>query len=82
MADTETKIGQLLDTLGVLASLDPEDMVSDALVLMKVVGKDGRVSIGIATSEGMDWITRLGLLNGYDRLENHKWFKGDSSDDD
>lgn len=62
MADQ--RIGQLLDTLGVTADLDDGDMVTDALVILKVVGQDGEVPIVIAASETLDGITQKGLLQG------------------
>lgn len=80
MAD-EQKIGELLDSLGVTMILDKGDMVTDALVLMKVVGEDGGVSIGVARSEALDWITRLGLLDGYSRLEGHRFGTVTDSDE-
>jgi hypothetical protein len=33
-----------------------------ALVLIKVVDADGGVRLSLAYSDGMDWITRLGML--------------------
>lgn len=62
MADQS--IGQLLDSLGVTADLDDGDMVTDAVVILKVVGQDGEVPIVIGTSETLDGITQKGLLQG------------------
>ncbi|MFJ4637598.1 hypothetical protein ACIP69_18490 [Streptomyces hygroscopicus] len=58
----EQKIGQLLDTLGVTADLDDEDMPVDAVVLLKVVRADGAVSLVKGDSESLDWISSLGML--------------------
>lgn len=77
----EQKIGELLDSLGVTMVLAEGDMVTDALVLMKVVGEDGTVSIGVARSEALDWITRLGILDGYSRLEGHRFDTVTDSDE-
>ena len=55
-------IGQLIDTLGVKANIAPDDLPAAALVLLKIVDADGSVRLSLAYSEGMDWITRLGML--------------------
>ena len=55
-------IGQLLDTLGVTSTIAPDDLPVAALVLLKVVNADGDVRLSAAWSDGMDWITRLGML--------------------
>jgi len=47
----EQKIGQLLDTLGVTMCLDEGDMVTDVVVIMKVLEQDGTVNIGMTKSE-------------------------------
>ena len=61
MSDTQP-IGQLLDNLGVAATIAPDDLPVAALVLLKVVDADGGVRLSLAYSDGMDWITRLGML--------------------
>jgi len=55
-------IGQLLDTLGVTSTIVPDDLPVAALVLLKVVDATGGVRLAAAWSDGMDWITRLGML--------------------
>lgn len=55
-------IGELLDGLGVVATLSPDDMPTDALVLLKVVQADGSVRMVSAWSDGMSWIERIGML--------------------
>ena len=55
-------IGQLIDSLGVVSTIAPDDLPVAALVLLKVVDADGGVRLGLAFSDGMDWITRLGML--------------------
>jgi hypothetical protein len=68
MADQ--KIGQLLDTLGVSTNLSDGDMVTDALVILKVVKADGTVSLIKTTSEAVDWITAVGMLTAAAEIEN------------
>ena len=55
-------IGQLLDSLGVTSTIAPDDLPVAALVLLKVVDATGGVRLNLAYSDGMDWITRLGML--------------------
>ena len=55
-------IGQLLDSLGVTSTIAPDDLPVSALVLLKVVNANGGVRLSAAWSDGMDWITRLGML--------------------
>jgi hypothetical protein len=55
-------IGQLIDSLGVTSTIAPDDLPVAALVLLKVVDATGDVRLILAYSDGMDWITRLGML--------------------
>lgn len=55
-------IGQLLDSLGVTSTIAPDGLPVAALVLLKVVDATGDVRLILAYSDGMDWITRLGML--------------------
>jgi hypothetical protein len=72
------RIGQLLDTLGVEQDLEDGDLISDAVVVTKVVDANGRVSLGIASSESCSWIDQLGMLTaasdivrgGYQRCDD------------
>jgi hypothetical protein len=68
MADQQ--IGQLLDTLGVIAPLDDGDMPTDALVILKIVKADGQVSLIKGWSESLDWVTVLGMLTAALEIEN------------
>ena len=61
MSDPQ-RIGQLLDSLGVTSTIVPYDLPVAALVLLKVVEATGGVRLAAAWSDGMDWITRLGML--------------------
>lgn len=64
------KIGQLIDTLGVEADLDEGDLPTDAFVILKVIKADGTVTLASARSDGLDWITRLGMLTAAQAIEN------------
>jgi hypothetical protein len=62
-------IGNLLDSLGVAHTPEDGEMVSDALVLLKVVDAEGYVSLRVAWSDGMSWIERLGMLRAAEANE-------------
>lgn len=63
MAHTGDPIGETIDALGVRRAPLPEGhMISDAVVLMHVIDADGDTYISQVWSEGMDWISRRGLL--------------------
>lgn len=63
-------IGQLLDALGVTATVEDGDMPVDALVLMKLVKADGSVALVQGQSETLDWISALGMLTAAQTIEN------------
>jgi hypothetical protein len=56
------KIGQLLDNLGLEVDIDDSDMVTDVVVLAKVVTEDGRVALAMGASNEHDGIMQRGLL--------------------
>ncbi|TVL89753.1 hypothetical protein [Streptomyces sp. SAJ15] len=60
---TDQPIGQLIDTIGVTADLDQGDLVTDALVILKVLQPDGSIALSIGTTDTRDWITQTGLLH-------------------
>ncbi|MEU1434058.1 hypothetical protein ABZ438_08155 [Streptomyces sp. NPDC005786] len=55
-------IGRLLDSLGVTADLDDGDLVTDALVILKVLQPDGSIALSIGATDTRDWINQTGLL--------------------
>lgn len=56
--------GPLLDALGVTIDLDPDQQLTEALVIGKVADFDSSNTILVlASSEGLDWIAQLGLLH-------------------
>lgn len=55
-------IGAILDGLGVTLCLDPNDQMTDVLVISRVVNADtGQTALGVCHN-GLDWITQAGLL--------------------
>jgi hypothetical protein len=66
----EQPIGPILDGLGTTLELDDGDLVASALVIAKVVDKDGDVSLALASSEGLSWIEQNGLLTSAQQIVN------------
>ena len=57
------QIGETIDRLGVHATLDENQHITEVLVLAKIADfNDGTTSVGIYNSAGMDWVAHLGLL--------------------
>lgn len=77
----DQKIGQLIDALGAEATLDEGDLPTDAFVILKVVKADGTVTLASARSEGLDWITRLGMLTAAQTIENSGYTDTPTDDD-
>jgi hypothetical protein len=55
-------VGQIVDSLGTSMSIREGDMVTDTIVIAKVVEDDGTVRLSMGWSDGMSWIERLGML--------------------
>lgn len=78
---TSTKIGSLLDSLGIELDLAEGDLVASAVVLCKIVKADGSVTLGYAQSDGMCWIEGIGMLTaGCDIVR--QGYADDDEDDD
>lgn len=61
--DDREPIGGIIDGLGVSASLETTQKITEVLVLAKITDfEDGSTSVGIYNSTGMDWISQLGLF--------------------
>jgi hypothetical protein len=65
---SDQKVGHLIDGHGVTLDLEDTDLVSDFVVLAKVANEDGGASIAIGASDGMDWITQLGIVTAASRI--------------
>ena len=63
------KIGELIDSLGVLADLADDDMVTDVVVISKVVQSDGQVAISVETGEATTWFDQLALITAAVQIE-------------
>lgn len=73
-------IGDRLDKMLVRATLGPDDLVSDAVVVLKVVDGEGRVRLSLAWSDGMSWIERLGMLHAAELIERPNGLEADDDD--
>lgn len=76
----EQPVGQMLDALGLAADIDEDDMVADAVVVLKVVQADGSIALAIGTTDSRDWISQRGLLHSALELANGQYSR--TGDDD
>lgn len=60
--------GPILDGLGVTIDLSDGDLVSDAVVIAKVVDGEGNVTVSLSSSESMSWLDQYGLLSAAHRV--------------
>lgn len=72
----EKPIGDLLDSLGVTAAIEPDTLVSGAVVLLKTVLANGNVRLSLCHSEGLSWIERAGMVHLADALEANRAIDG------
>jgi hypothetical protein len=66
---SDRKIGDIADAHGVTIDLEDDDLITDVLVIAKVITTDG-TGLAVAASEGMDWITQLGMIHAAAREIN------------
>lgn len=52
-----------LDQMGINSRLEPGELVSDAIVVMKVITAEGEPYVYLTNSDGLDWITAIGMMN-------------------
>lgn len=62
-------IGNLIDSLGIEHTPEEGELVSSALVLLKVHDADGNVSLRSLRSPGVSWIEVVGMLRIAERSE-------------
>lgn len=85
---TVQKIGQLLDSLGVVAELEDDDLVSDAVVLLRTTPAEGPGGVTIAASDGLNWVDQIGLIRSsqviVEAAETARYYNrfNDEDDDD
>jgi hypothetical protein len=70
VSDTSDRLAQIvaggnLTAPNLMEELDQGALVSDVVMLIKYVDKDGRVGLTAAWSEGLDWISRRGMIETF-----------------
>jgi len=58
----QSNIGELLDSLGLQADLDENDLISSAVVLLETIDDDGEVSLQVVEDSTTSWLKRIGML--------------------
>ncbi|WP_017974349.1 hypothetical protein [Actinopolyspora halophila] len=64
MTDTTRPIGDILDQLGILGVFEDKDMVTDAIVVMRVANfdEDGTDKILLSVSDHTGYIVQRGMI--------------------
>ena len=78
----DDNLGGLIDRMNVRLDLEPDDLVTDVVLICKVVSADGDTSLGLATSEGLCWIDQLGLMTAAMSAFNQGYTRSSDVDDD
>ncbi len=74
--------GPILDGLGVTIDLADGDLVSDALIIAKIVDADGNVTVSLSSNETMSWLDQLALLvAGSDIVRRPRYDVRDTDDE-
>lgn len=78
----EQPAGPIVDGLGITLDLDEGALVSDAVLIVKVINPDGQPGLAISDSEALDWITQYGLIKAAERIIDAQQFLVVGEDDD
>lgn len=63
MTDAERQpCGDIIDALGVTLTRHPGELLEDCIVIMRSTNDEG-TALSIGWSDGLDWVTRLGMLH-------------------
>lgn len=69
-AETPTRsIGDIIDSLGIEATVREGELVAAAIVLLKVIEENGDTRLSLTYSDGLGWIERAGMLRVAEILE-------------
>ena len=74
--------GQLVDSLGVKLPLNDGDLVTDAVLITKVIDKDGLVTVDVSSSEACSWLETLGLVTAANEIAKENYFPKRADDDE
>jgi hypothetical protein len=67
------KVGEFIDRDGVEFDLDDTDMVTDVVVILNVMGEDGRSWVCARAGTGTDVIVEEGLLSRAMKQLDERW---------
>ncbi|MFJ8109977.1 hypothetical protein [Streptomyces sp. NPDC096132] len=69
MSDEARPVGDVLDAIGIRATVADGELVAGAMVLLKVIDNEGDTRLSMAYSDGLGWIERAGMLRIAERME-------------
>jgi hypothetical protein len=78
----EQPAGPIVDGLGITLDVDEGCLVSDAVLLAKVIGPDGTSIVAISDNPSMDWLTQYALIKAAERIIDTQQFLTVGEDDD
>lgn len=70
-------IGQIIDGLGCKPDLEAEDLVADAVIILKIIEPDGQVRLSTCWSENISWLERVGMIRSAEQREHRDAFDVD-----
>ncbi|MET9142436.1 hypothetical protein [Streptomyces sp. NPDC004042] len=68
--EEETRLGSAIDALGITSTLKDGELVSAAIVLLKVIETDGSTRLSMPYSDGLGWIEHAGMLRVAEVMES------------
>lgn len=74
--------GPIVDGLGVTLDLEEGALVSDCILIAKVINPDGQPGIAISESDALDWITQYALVKAAERIIDAQQFLVVGDDED
>lgn len=74
-------LSDVIDSLCLLWHPEEGALVSDALVLLKVVAADGEPYMSVVASPTMSFAERVGMLRVAEKMEFQSVFSGDEADE-
>lgn len=74
-------MSDVLDQLGLTLDIDEGDMISDAILVMKIHRPDGEVYVATRATEGTDWVTARGLVAAAEDVESGGYARTDTDAD-
>lgn len=67
---------QILRNLGVTLDLADGDLVANAVVVSKVIARNGEVGVVISNSDGTTWLDQLALITAASEILRQSQFVG------